>query len=217
VTGAAPGAGAADRVRVAASAPAVGPASFDLQPTLVGALVALHPLAPTDFDALYAVARDPLIWAQHPAHDRHEEPVFRAFFAEALASGGAFLVCDRADARVIGSTRYHGLDPVRGEVEIGWTFLARSHWGGRHNGEMKRLMLAHAFRFVERVILVIGERNLRSRRAAERIGAVLATPATRADRPGSVVYELTRARFLAPPGPGHRATVGARDGDPERV
>lgn len=197
MTDAGSAAGAADRASAPGRASADAPAPFDLQPTLVGELVALHPLAPTDLDALYAVARDPLIWAQHPAHDRHEEPVFRAFFAEALASGGAFLVRDRADARVIGSTRYHGLDPVRGEVEIGWTFLARSHWGGRHNGEMKRLMLAHAFRFVERVVFVIGERNVRSRQAVARIGAVLATPATRADRPGSVVYEVTRERFLA--------------------
>lgn len=179
-------------------------APFDLQPTLVGELVTLRPLGPGDFDALYAVARDPLIWAQHPAHDRHEEPVFRAFFAEALASRGAFLVLDRADDRVIGSTRYHGHDPARREVEIGWTFLARSHWGGRYNGEMKRLLLAHAFGAVDRVLFVVGERNVRSRRAVERIGAVLDDPPGHPDQPGRVVYAITRARFLAgqaePPG-----------------
>ena len=148
------------------------PAGFDLQPTLRGDLVELTPLLESDWASLHAVARDPLIWEQHPARDRYEEPVFRAFFAEALASGGAFLVRDRGDGRVIGSSRYFGHDPVAREIEIGWTFLARSHWGGRYNGEMKRLMLQHAFRYVDRVVFHVGADNVRSQRAVERIGAV---------------------------------------------
>jgi len=35
---------------------------------------------------------------------------------------------------------------------------------------MKRLMLEHAFRFVENVVFLIGADNLRSRRAVEKIG-----------------------------------------------
>src|SRR3982751_467343 len=126
--------------------------AFDLQPTLKGELVALRPLRAEDFDALYAVASDPLIWQQHPASDRYLEPVFRDFFRGAMESKGAFAVLDQTDGRIIGSTRYCGLDEARSEIEIGWTFLAREKWGGRYNGEMKRLMLAHAFRFVDRVI-----------------------------------------------------------------
>lgn len=170
---------------------------FDLQPVLAGELVALRPLRAEDYAALRAVAADPLIWAQHPASDRHEEPVFRQFFQDALASGGALVALDRADGRVIGSSRYHAFDPARREVEIGWTFLARSHWGGRYNGEMKRLMLTHAFRYVERVVFLVGPRNERSRRAVERIGGVCA--GTRPDGSGgeSVVYEITAATFAA--------------------
>jgi RimJ/RimL family protein N-acetyltransferase len=166
----------------------------ELQPVLEGELVRLRPLRPADYDALYAVARDPLIWAQHPASDRHEPVVFREFFREALASGGAFLVLDAADGRTIGSTRYYGHDAARREVEIGWTFLARSHWGGRHNAEMKRLMLDHAFRFVDRVVFLVGPGNRRSRRAVEKIGAREA--GTRVDGSGreSVVYEIRRER-----------------------
>jgi RimJ/RimL family protein N-acetyltransferase len=80
-------------------------------------------------------------------------------------------------------------------VEIGWTFLARSHWGGRYNGEMKTLMLRHAFRFVGTVIFVIGTRNLRSQRAVEKIGAVRV--GFRPDTGGhdSVVYEITSSTF----------------------
>jgi RimJ/RimL family protein N-acetyltransferase len=147
---------------------------FDLQPVLKGALVELHPLEPGHFDELYRVASDPRIWEQHPSSDRWQEPVFREFFREAIESGGAFIVRDSRTGLTIGSSRFYGLDEAASEVEIGWTFLARSHWGGRHNGEMKRLMLRHAFQFVERVVFVVGADNIRSQRAVERIGGIRA-------------------------------------------
>src|SRR5579862_6802940 len=81
---------------------------FDLQPILKGELVELRPLRPDDYNALYVVARDPLLWEQHPANNRHEPAVFRQFFADAIASGGAFLVTDVHSGDVIGSTRFHG-------------------------------------------------------------------------------------------------------------
>lgn len=145
---------------------------FELQPHLVGDLVELRPLRAEDFDALFAVASDPLIWEQHPANDRYKPDVFANFFEEAMATGGAFLVLDRADGRVIGSSRYFGYDEAASEIEIGWSFLARSHWGGKYNGEMKRLMLAHAFRFVKSVVFLIGPNNIRSQTAIRKIGAV---------------------------------------------
>ena len=146
--------------------------SFELQPRLVGDLVELRPLQPQDWQGLFAVASDPLIWEQHPAHDRYQEGVFKEFFQGALESGGAFAVIDRTTGEIIGSSRYVGFDPVKSEIEIGWTFLARSHWGGRYNGEMKRLMLTHAFQFVESVIFLVGSTNFRSQSAVERIGGV---------------------------------------------
>ena len=166
---------------------------MDLQPHLRGDLVELRPLRPEDFDALFAAAADPAIWAQHPESDRWTEPVFRRYFAGALASGGAFLVLDAVDGRVIGSTRFHGHDAAAREVEIGWTFLVRSCWGGPHNAEMKRLLLDHAFRFVDRVVFLIGPYNWRSRRAVEKIGAVLAETRRGPDGRESVVYEIRRA------------------------
>lgn len=168
--------------------------AFDLQPVLTGQLIELRPLRESDYDALYRVAADPLVWAQHPAHDRHEEPVFRKLFDESMASGGALVTVERANDRIIGSSRYHGYDPAVGEVEIGWSFLARAYWGGRYNGEMKRLMLAHAFRHVNRVIFVIGVNNIRSQRAVERIGAAFHGPIADSSRGAKVVYEIRRDR-----------------------
>ena len=148
------------------------PVAFDYQPVLRGDLIALRPLCAGDEATLYAVASDPLIWEQHPDQTRHEPAGFKAFFHEALTSGGALLALDTRTGSVIGSSRFHAYDKDKDEVEIGWTFLARSHWGGRYNREMKYLMLTHAFRFVGRVVFVIGPQNFRSQRAVEKIGAV---------------------------------------------
>ncbi len=160
----------------------------DLQPALNGELLALRRLRPEDLDDLYAVASDPLIWEQHPAKDRYRRDVFEEFFREALQSGGALIAIDLKDGRVIGSSRFHQYDAAKSELEIGWSFLARSHWGGVYNGEMKRLMLRHAFRFVDSVIFLIGPENLRSQRAIEKLGGVLAGM-----RRGNLIYRITES------------------------
>jgi len=150
--------------------------TFELQPHLVGDLLEVRPLRPEDWEGLFTVASDPLIWEQHPAHDRYKEGVFKELFRESLESGGALVVIDRRTQKIIGSSRYFGFDTSRREIEIGWTFLARSHWGGNYNGELKRLMLDHAFKFVESVVFLIGPTNIRSQKAVERIGGVLIEP-----------------------------------------
>jgi N-acetyltransferase len=149
------------------------PETFEMQPHLVGDLIEVRPLEPKDWESLFAVASDPLIWEQHPAHDRYKEEVFREFFRESLESRGTLVVIDRKTDEIIGSSRYFGFDPREREIEIGWTFLARSHWGGKYNRELKRLMLDHAFKFVESVVFLIGPTNVRSQKAVENIGGVM--------------------------------------------
>jgi RimJ/RimL family protein N-acetyltransferase len=171
---------------------------------LEGQRLLLRPLTPGDWDALFAVASDPLIWELHPAHDRWRAETFRAFFDEALAQGGALVVIDKATGDVVGSSRFHNHDPAAGgSVEIGWTFLARSHWGGSYNAEMKRLMLSHALDSVERVNFRVGETNLRSRGAMEKIGGRLTDRPERVESGGSlivhVIYEIDRPSFAAGP------------------
>jgi RimJ/RimL family protein N-acetyltransferase len=165
--------------------------SFDSQPVLTGDLVELRPLRSADYEDLRIVASDPLIWEQHPVKNRHEEESFQEFFTEALASGGTLIVVDLAKQRMIGSSRFHGYDEERSEVEIGWSFLARSHWGGAYNGEMKQLMVRHAFRFVDHVVLLVTPGNRRSQRAVEKIGGIRV--GTRPDAAGreSYVYRIT--------------------------
>jgi len=95
---------------------------FDLQPILKGDLLELRPLRAEHFHDLYLVAADPLIWEQHPINDRYKEDVFKGFFREALESGGALIAIDSKDGQVILSSRFHGYDEEKSEVEIGWTF-----------------------------------------------------------------------------------------------
>ena len=169
---------------------------FDQQPVLKGRLVELRPLRAEDFDDLFAVASDPMIWEQHPVKTRSEKGGFQAFFRESLSSGGALIVLDAETRRVIGSSRFNGYSEARSEVEIGWTFLARSHWGGAYNGEMKRLMLQHAFRFVTHVLFLVGPENVRSQRAVEKIGGIRI--GTRSDASGreSHVYRIDAEAVL---------------------
>lgn len=177
--------------------------TFELQPTLAGELLVLRPLRLDDWDALYAVAADRLIWEQHPARDRWREEVFTTFFRDALESGGALAAIDRADGRIVGSSRFHGHDPERREIEIGWTFLARSHWGGVYNREMKALMLDHAFRFVDSVVFVVGPANFRSQRAVEKIGGVREGRRRRDDTGlESLVFRLTASDWEGRPAEG---------------
>ena len=144
--------------------------NFDLQPTLENDILILRPLKEEDFEDLYKVAADPLIWEQHPAKERSERNGFELFFREAMDSKGAFVVIDKKTGEIIGSTRYFRVKETQNAIEIGWTFLARKYWGGDYNKSMKSLMMNYAYQFVENILFFINENNLRSRMAVEKIG-----------------------------------------------
>lgn len=146
---------------------------IELQPVLHGPTLTLRPLQPDDFEALYAAASDPLIWEQHPEPTRYQRDVFRKFFDAGIESKGAFVAIDRATGQIVGSSRYYDWKPETREVAIGFTFLARQYWGGVTNGEMKKLMLDHVFRWADTVWFHIGHDNRRSRKALEKIGGTL--------------------------------------------
>ena len=169
---------------------------FDLQPKLKGDLLELRPLLQEDFDDLYKVASDPLIWEQHPANNRHERIVFEKFFLDAINSGGALIVIDLKNSNVIGSSRYHGYNPDKDEIEIGWTFLARSYWGGVYNKEMKKLMLEHAFKYVNSVLFVVGVQNFRSQMAVTKIGGVLIGESPDDGGNKSFIYQILKSDYI---------------------
>ena len=168
------------------------PGSFDFQPALKGSHVEVRPVLGSDQEALYSVASDPLIWEQHPSN-RYKREEFDTFFKESLASGGALLIIDARTKAVIGTSRYHGYKKEDSSVEIGWTFLARSHWGGKYNGDLKLLMLKHAFEYVHTVIFYIDWNNERSKKSVEKIGGI---SDNELDSKGRSVFRIQKSAFL---------------------
>lgn len=145
---------------------------MNLQPTLENEFIKAQPLKMCDFERLYAVASDPLIWEQHPNKERYKREAFENFFKGAIQSGGAFLVFDNKTNAVIGSSRFYDFDKEKKQVLIGYTFFARSHWGGIYNPALKKLMINYALQFVDSVIFHIGATNVRSQKSIERLNAI---------------------------------------------
>jgi N-acetyltransferase len=170
----------------------------DFQPPLTGPTVIVRPVMASDWAELFAAGSDPEIWKVHPIPDRYTEAAFRQFFDSAVASKMGFVFVDRATNRLIGSSRYYGYDAKQSEVEIGWTFIARSHWGGKTNREVKRLMLDHAFTFVDTVIFWVGEENWRSQGAMTKIGGVKRAGLFTRELSGATpyfIFDIAKSRY----------------------
>lgn len=145
---------------------------MNLQPQLENELVVLQPLSINDFEELYEVASDPLVWEQHPNKDRYKREVFQNFFDGAMQSKGAFKIIDKTTGKTIGSSRFYNLDMNNKSVLIGYTFYGRNYWGTSYNPSVKKLMMDYAFQFVDTIYFHIGANNIRSQKAIERLGAI---------------------------------------------
>jgi RimJ/RimL family protein N-acetyltransferase len=170
----------------------------DFQPTLIGPTVMIRPMSAADWPELFAAGSDPEIWRVHPRSNRYTEPEFKKYFDSAVASKMAFVFVDRSTGALIGSSRYHGYDAERSEIEIGWTFIVRKHWGGQTNREVKRLMLDHAFTFVDTVIFWVGEKNWRSQGAMTKIGGIKRDGLFTRELSGTtphLIFEINNGRY----------------------
>ena len=81
------------------------------------------------------------------------------------------VIIDTSTKQIIGSSRFKPITDINTALEIGYTFLTRDYWGGSTNKAVKTLMINHAFKFFEDVVLYIDKDNIRSQKAAEKIGA----------------------------------------------
>lgn len=97
-----------------------------LQPTLENERAILAPLQQADFQPLYQIAADPLIWAQHPNKNRWEIEVFRNFFNGAMESGGAFTVKDKTSGKLAGCTRFTTMRKLKNLFSLDIHFTAVS-------------------------------------------------------------------------------------------
>jgi uncharacterized protein len=142
---------------------------------LRGEHVALEPLEPSHVDELFAALDTPEVW-EYLATPR---PASAAELAGSLASMRAepdwvlwVQRCART-GQVIGTTSYLGVDEPGCRLEIGSTLLAPAWWRTGVNTEAKLLLLGRAFDELGavRVEWQTDERNTRSQRAVERLGA----------------------------------------------
>ncbi len=145
---------------------------FDIQPKhLKNEVVQLVPLQKSDFDRLYEVASDPLVWEQHPNPNRYKKEVFGAYFEGAILSKGAFIVLDSQTNNVVGCSRFYDYNAETNSIKIGYTFIGIGFWGKNFNKNTKALMINHAFEKLENVFFDIGANNFRSQMAITKIGA----------------------------------------------
>jgi RimJ/RimL family protein N-acetyltransferase len=130
---------------------------LNLQPQhLQNEWIQLVPLQVTDFEALYAVAADPLLWEQHPNKLRYKQEVFQNYFDGAILSKGAFLILEAKSKEVIGSSRFYDYNEKDSSLLIGYTFIGRNFWGKEYNQALKKCMLDYAFQHINSVYFHIG-------------------------------------------------------------
>jgi N-acetyltransferase len=145
---------------------------LDIQPIhLKNDIVQLVPLQESDFDRLYKVASDPLVWEQHPNPNRYKKEDFRKYFEGAIFSKGAFIIINSQTHEVVGCSRFYDLNAETNSIKIGYTFIGRKFWGQNFNKNMKSLMINHVLEKLENVLFDIGANNTRSQMAISKIGA----------------------------------------------
>ena len=146
--------------------------------TLTGRTIRLEPLTRAHVDRLAEVAFEPGIfrWYTIRMDTRADLEHWVDSAVEAHAAGTAlpFVTVRLDDGRVIGSTRFMNVSAGDGRYEIGSTWLAPAWQRTAANTEAKYLMLQYAFETLKarRVELKTHEKNVQSRTAIERLGAV---------------------------------------------
>ena len=143
---------------------------------LEGDRVRLEPLSLAHLSDIRATCNDEALWEfTFQANPFTSEESARRWLDEALAEPNtrAFAIVDKTTNAAIGSTRYHEIDERHRKLEIGWTFVARSHWRSHVNTECKALLLCYAFEVWKavRVQFKAEAVNQRSHRAILRLGA----------------------------------------------
>lgn len=147
--------------------------------TLTGKLVRLEPLVYGHAPDLLSAAMFDEIWTYLDEPTPRTTTDITRLVDDALHEQGLgqrlpFAIIDQADGHAVGSASYIDIRPQDRGVEIGWLWLTPSRWGTGMNTEAMFLLLEHAFTKLHavRVALKTDERNVRSQRAIEALGAV---------------------------------------------
>lgn len=151
---------------------------LDIRPKiLTGELLQLEPLNESHRNDLYEAAQDETIWTYNGSKAYGEK--FHHWFDKAIKCLSQnlqlpFAVRRLSDRKVIGSTRYYDINSDHHRLTVGYTWYVPSVWGTYVNPESKLLLLNFAFEGlqVNRVEFVTDARNVRSRAAIKKLGAI---------------------------------------------
>jgi RimJ/RimL family protein N-acetyltransferase len=143
---------------------------------LEGDSIRLEPLSIAHLSNLRTGCNDEALWEfTFQANPLTSDESARRWLEQALSEPRSvpFAIVDKATNTAIGSTRYLDIDAAYRKLEIGWTFVARSHWRTNVNTECKLLLFRYAFEVwgAVRVQLKAEATNERSHRAILRLGA----------------------------------------------
>jgi len=143
---------------------------------LEGEIVNLLSLEEEHILELEKLAKDKRIW-EHYTLDGSNSERFIMAFEEGIAERKKgtefpFVIYHKLENKIIGSTRFLDIQRKHLKLEIGWTWLHPDYWGTAVNLECKLLLLTFCFETLKttRIKLKTDERNMRSRKAIEKIG-----------------------------------------------
>lgn len=153
--------------------------SINLAPTLENELIKISPLTLENYEQLIPVSSQEKLVEYSPS-DIYTPDTLKNYVTIALKQKEAktsipFIIFDKRKQQYAGSTRYMNIHWKNKVLEIGSTWIGREFQGTALNSHMKQLMLEYAFNKMdfEKVEFRIDERNIRSRKAVEKLGCSL--------------------------------------------
>jgi len=144
---------------------------------LEGTRVSLEPLGQAQIADIRQAAADGELWklffTSVPAPEQTQQWLDTALAMQAQQKAIPFVVREKSEGKIIGSTRFCNIDHQHQRLEIGYTWYSQSAQRSGINTECKLLMLTHAFEVLNCIAVEFRTDwfNRRSQAAIERLGA----------------------------------------------
>ncbi|TXG35388.1 GNAT family N-acetyltransferase [Seonamhaeicola maritimus] len=148
-------------------------------PTLEDNRVKLTLLGMSNYKNLLEIAQEPNLVQYSPS--KIDTPEDLKDYVQTAVDGYynrttiPFIIFDKQANAFAGCTRFGLINWKNKVLHIGWTWIGRDFQGTGLNKHMKFLMLQYAFETLkfDKVEFRVDERNIRSRKAVEKLGAKL--------------------------------------------
>lgn len=139
--------------------------------------IKLIPLRKVHASALISAASDGDLWdlwfTSIPSENNIGTYISDALTEQSNGTALPFVIIDKVNNNIIGSTRFCHADILNKRVEIGFTWYSQSYQRSSVNTECKKLLLGHAFESLDVIAVEFRTHwhNQKSREAIARLGA----------------------------------------------